>query len=93
MENLPDLNSSAIISRMVIASKSKSEAELSRRLGISSQQLCNMKRNNTIPFMAAAVISRETGVSLDYLVFGPAPAEPLKPLIMQERRGVYFTGD
>lgn len=61
---------SAILHRMKDLTGAKTDAELSKALGISPQTLSSWKIRESIPYALCMELAQEQGVSLDWLFLG-----------------------
>jgi phage repressor protein C with HTH and peptisase S24 domain len=62
-----------ILKRLLVATKSGSEAALANHLGLSSQSIYNAKNKGQIPPAWIIEVSKTFGVSADWLIFGDGP--------------------
>lgn len=61
----------ALIGRLRSVLQAKSDADLARKLGLSDRSvLTNWKRRGTTPLSECLQVSRENGISLDWLLTG-----------------------
>lgn len=61
---------SAILHRMKDLTGARTDAELSKALGISPQTLSSWKIRESIPYALCMELAQEQGVSLDWLLLG-----------------------
>lgn len=70
---MEDTTSDAQLARLMLATGAKTEAELSRLLGITSQSIYKAKQTHQIPAAWMPKVSSLSGVSTDWLFFGTGP--------------------
>lgn len=71
----PNPEVAAVLNRLKAALNIKRDGDLAEVLGVSASTLSGWKGENSIPYARLDAVSRERGLSLDYLLHGDGPQQ------------------